>query len=95
MDSVDLVRCGKNGRESLRAPMLGERYAAFFAALRADADGGGNKNLREKVKILLDVITETDKNKAVARRTIFSLPIKACPRIIFSSPGGFRKNFSG
>ena len=53
------------------------------------------KIYEKKVKILLDVITETDKNKAVARRTIFFAPYKGLPAYNIILSGRIQEEFFG
>lgn len=95
MDSVDLSVVEKTDGNLCEHQCWANAMLRFLRRFGQTLTAEEIKIYEKKVKILLDVITETDKNKAVARRTIFFAPYKGLPRIIFSSPGGFRKNFSG
>lgn len=95
MDSVDLSVVEKTDGNLCEHQCWANAMLRFLRRFGQTLTAEEIKIYEKKVKILLDVITETDKNKAVARRTIFSLPIKACPAYNIFLSGRIQEEFFG
>ncbi|MFQ9738023.1 MAG: hypothetical protein ACLR06_09995 [Christensenellaceae bacterium] len=95
MDSVDLSVVEKTDGNLCEHQCWANAMLRFLRRFGQTLTAEEIKIYEKKVKILLDVITETDKNKAVARRTIFFAPYKGLPAYNIFLSGRIQEEFFG